>query len=234
MINRLDERAAARARRCLLFAGLTDEQFSSVTEKGRALELGEGEFLFALGHPVTEFFMLDEGRVKLTRISTDGNEKVIDIIAPGQSFAEAAMFLHHQGYPVNAQAVSKSRVLCFDTDRYMALLRESPDACLALLGRLSQRLHWQVKEIDRLTLHSATYRLVNYLLEQLPEQPAGYTEVALTAPKHVIASRLSIKPETFSRILQRLTEHGLIRVESGHIALTDIDRVREYAQIELG
>ena len=234
MPNKLDDADVTQVRKSPLFADLSDAQVASVIAAARVVTLQDGQRLFELGQPVTDFFILGAGQIKLTRISADGNEKVIDIIAPGQSFAEAAMFLHHAGYPVNAQAVAESRVLCFAKQPYLALLHDSVDACFALLGRLSQRLHWQVMEIDRLTLHSATYRLVNYLLEQLPEQRSNYTEVRLKVPKHVIASRLSIKPETLSRILHRLADHGLIRVESSHIALTDVDRVREYAELELG
>ena len=228
----IDKHAAFAMRKSLLFKELSDEQFSSLLEKTRMISLGEGEFLFEQGQKMKEFFLLDAGQMKLTRLSSAGNEKVIDIIMPGQTFAEGVMFSGRGCYPVNAEAIADSRVICIDTQRYTELLRESVDACFGVMGHMSCRLHWQLNEIDRLTLHNATYRLVNYLLDQATSNSNDSTEVCLCAPKSVIASRLSIKPETFSRILHRLTEEGLIEVYNNQVVLSDIQKVRDFVHLD--
>jgi len=216
------------ARNCLLFRDFTGEQLDLVLQTIHVIQLDEGDRLFSQEQVAHHFFQLIDGQIKLTRLSGAGREKVIDIISPSQTFAEAVMFLKSHHYPVNAEAVVHSTVVQYDAQQYLNVLRSSGDACMALLGRMSQRLHGQVQEIDRLTLHSATSRVISYLLDQVPIDNAAKTEIRLHVPKHVIASRLSIKPETLSRIFARLTINNLIQVEDNHIVLNDVGKVRLY------
>ncbi len=217
----------ARVRDSMLFEGLADGDFERLCAGAREIRLGDGQRLFAHGDPVREFFYLSAGRIKLTRLSAEGNEKVIDIISPGRTFAEAAMFLGDVGFPVNAQAVGACELLGFAAAGYLDCLRDSTEGCFSLLGRMSRQLHFQLEEIDRMTLHSATYRLVAYLLDQAPSGEQR-SELRLGMPKHVIASRLSIKPETLSRILGRLAQRGLIEVHDSQIVLLDIAALRDH------
>lgn len=89
-----------------------------------------------------------------------------------------------------------------------------------------------VNEVDRLTLHNATYRLVDYLLSHISKDNNDPTGVSLAAPKHVIASRLSIKPETLSRTLKDLSKQGLINLDGGQIELVDIEKLRQLISLE--
>ena len=88
---------------------------------------------------------------------------------------------------------------------------------------MGRHLHARVNEIDNLTMHNATYRLVVYLLGQLPENAAALSAIHLSTPKNIIASRLSIKPETFSRIMMQLSKKALIEVKGNDITLLDVD-----------
>ena len=107
--------------------------------------------------------------------SKAGEEKIVDILGPGQSFAEAVMFMAGPVYPVSAVAAGTSRIARFSSAEYVGMLRESPETCLRMLGHLSQRLHMRIREIEYLTLESATHRLVRMLEARLPAQATGRT-----------------------------------------------------------
>lgn len=218
-------------RRIYLFSALDDEQLRTVMASMQEISLDEGRILFEHGQPAEKFFMVIEGQIKLYRLSEDGDEKVIEIVRPGQTFAEAVMFMSGKVYPVNADALVKSRLLAFSNAVFKDLLRGSVDTCFRLMADMSQRLHQRLNEIDSLTLHNATYRLVTYLLSELPEDVLASTEIVLTTPKHIIASQLSIKPETFSRILTRLARDGLIVVRGNSIVLADLERLRQVSEL---
>jgi CRP-like cAMP-binding protein len=142
------------------------------------------------------------------------------------------MFMGTRGrYPVNAEAVNESRLLAFDQKMLLGLLRGSPEACFGLLASMSRRLHMLVNQIESLTLQNATYRLVAYLLEQIPRDVTASPEVVLTTPKGVIASRLAIQPETLSRILARLRQGGLIEVHGNHITVRNVEALRKVVQM---
>ncbi len=215
-----------------LFTDLTPDQLSTVLAHTRVIELPEGRVLFRQRQRADEFFMLDTGQIKLARMSADGHEKIIDLISPGNTFAEAIVFSGQPAYPVTASAIMHSRILCFDSKVYTGILHQSTDACFAILAQMSRRLHWYIGELDRLTLHGAAFRVVCYLLDQVPSTHLGSSEIKLSTPKHVIASRLSVTPETLSRSLSRLRRDGLIEVNDESITLNDVGKLRHFAQGE--
>jgi CRP-like cAMP-binding protein len=223
--------ASKRLRRCVLFSDLDEGRFSGVLEHSRSAVLGEDEILFEQGQAAREIFLLESGQIKLALVSPEGQEKIIDLISPGVSFAEAVIFSRNRIYPVTATAIMASQVWCIDATYYTGILRESVDACFAVMAQMSRRLHWQIAEIDRLTLHNATSRVVNYLLEQTPSTHLVASEIQLDTPKHVIASRLSITPETLSRTFAKLSREGHISIVDNIITINDIEGLRRYAQI---
>jgi len=208
----VDENVFAGMRAHHLFVGLAPAQFQRVLAASRIEDVEAGQGLFDRGQPAQHFFIVVEGQVNLVLYSKAGEEKIVDILVPGQSFAEAVMFMEGAAYPVSAVAAVKSRVARFSNREYVALLRESPDTCLRMLGHLSQRLHVRLREIEYLTLESATHRLVRMLESRLPPDSDGPAEIQLHQSRQEIASRLSIKPETLSRILRNLADSGTIVV----------------------
>ncbi len=223
--------SADELRNIYLFSRLEPGQLAQVHATLRARGLEEGEVLFHQGQPVEHFFLLRHGQLKLFRLSADGQEKVIEIIRPGQTFAEAAMFMDPKlGYPVSAAAIEPAGVWAFDARIFLGILRQSIDACFGLLATMSVRLHTQLNDIDRLTLHNATYRLVSYLLQEATETGAGNPRIHLATPKNVIASRLSIQPETFSRILASLNRQKFIEVRGQDVILCNVPALRRIAE----
>jgi CRP-like cAMP-binding protein len=226
------DRLLPELRRAPLFAEMDERHLRELAAGAQALRLEAGEPLFRHGDPAERFFYLREGLIKLFRLSPDGDEKIIELIKPGETFAEAVMFMGTRGrYPVNAEAVNESRLLAFDQKMFLGLLRGSPEACFGLLASMSRRLHMLVNQIESLTLQNATYRLVAYLLEQIPRDVTASPEVVLTTPKGVIASRLAIQPETLSRILARLRQGGLIEVHGNHITVRNVEALRKVVQM---
>ena len=202
----------------LLFARLDDAQLERVVSGAVRLRLDADQAIFEQGDAATRFYFVVTGQIKLFRLSPAGNEKIIDIVAPGQTFAEALMFLDSPRYPVGAQALSASELISVSAPTYAQILRESGKLCFQLLGDMSQRLRALVREIDELSLHSATCRVAAYLYELSSPKDDHFD---LPVAKQVIASRLSVKPETFSRIIKILHASGVISVSGAHVTVHD-------------
>ncbi len=219
---------APELRRVYLFSAMNDEEIARIEKSTRVVNLDMGEDLFHYRDPCSHFYYLRGGCMKLYRLSPEGDEKVIDIVRPGQTFAEAVTFMEREeGYPVTATAVQKSELLQFESRTFIEVLKQSSTSCFKLMAVMSQRLRSQVNEIDRLTLHSATFRLTSYLLEELQKSLATDYTIQLDAPKSVLASKLGIQPETFSRILNRLSGKGLIEVDGQSIRVSNIDGLKD-------
>ncbi len=201
-----------------LFSELDDAQLERVRRHAHVTDMVEGESLFFQGDDATYFYLVVAGRIKLSRVSPEGKEKVVEIMEAGATFAEALMFMDQAHYPVTATALGPSRVIGINCRDFKSMLRESIDTCFLLLGRMSQRLRGLISEIDALSLDSGTRRTVTYLLQHAPD---GADEFELQVAKSVIASRLSVKPETFSRILRNLHDRRILTIDGRKVRILD-------------
>ena len=203
-----------------LFSELDDEQLERVRRHSHVTDMVEGESLFFQGDDAVSFYLVVSGRIKLFRVSPDGKEKVVEIMEDGATFAEALMFMDEPHYPVTATALAPSRVISINCRDFKAMLRESIDTCFLLLGKMSFRLRNLIREIDALSLETGTARTISYLLRQAPTDSDSFD---LKVAKSVIASRLSVKPETFSRILKNLQDNQIVTIEGRRVTIHDRD-----------
>ncbi|MBF0191554.1 MAG: Crp/Fnr family transcriptional regulator [Magnetococcales bacterium] len=206
-----------------LFGAMSEPQVLRVQRTMRQIHLEENEALFNAQEVADRFFVIVKGRVKLFHLSVNGSEKVLRILGPGDSIALAVMFMEQQNYPVFATALTVAEVLAFDNKTFLNILRESPETCFRMMAEMSKRLHGQLSEIRNLSMQSAPVRLARYLLANKSSGLGPDTNmVRLDASKRVVASRLSIQPETFSRILGRLIRLALIEVKGRTIVIPDV------------
>ncbi|HEX9207741.1 MAG TPA: Crp/Fnr family transcriptional regulator [Steroidobacteraceae bacterium] len=212
-MNQPDTSPLAGIRAHHLFAGLSPPQMQRLLTSAHIEDAEAGKVLFDRGQPARHFYIVVDGQVNLVLYSKTGEEKIVDILGPGQSFAEAVMFMAGPVYPLSAVTAAPSRIARFSSTEYVAMLRESPETCLRMLGHLSQRLHMRIREIEYLTLESATHRLVRLIESKLPAGSDGPSEIQFQESRQEIASRLSMKPETLSRILRQLSDSGAIVVQ---------------------
>ncbi|VAX14194.1 Nitric oxide -responding transcriptional regulator Dnr (Crp/Fnr family) [hydrothermal vent metagenome] len=217
---------AAELKDVYLFEMLDEKQNAKILQSSTLINLAGRETLFEAGQAAQRFYLLKSGQIKLYCISADGDEKVMEIVHPSQTFAEAIIFMHKHVYPLSAEAINKSEVISFSMQTFKEILEQSTETCFRLMAGMSRRLHARIYEINNLTLHNATYRLVVFLLDQLPSEALELSHIHLTTPKSVVASRLAIQPETFSRILTRLSRTGLIDVDGNDITLLNVEGLR--------
>ncbi|MDX1655438.1 MAG: Crp/Fnr family transcriptional regulator [Candidatus Competibacteraceae bacterium] len=214
-----------------MFAPLDKSHREAVARNLRVVRLQAGERLFERGQKAERFFQVVTGQIKLYRVSAEGNEKIVEIAGPGKLFAEAVMFLENHVYPVNAMALSEAELWAFDSRVFLEQLRGSTALCLRLLADLSARLHTTLNEIDQLTLQNATFRVVSFLLQLLPPGAGNSAQLELPAAKNIIASRVSIKPETFSRILHNLHREGVLDNDGRIIRIHDVAALRRQVEV---
>lgn len=213
-----------------IFRDLSEEELGRVAAGTTEVRAERGRLLFQRGDPCIGFHIVIYGQVKLAVGTAGGAEKVVEIIGPGMSFGEALMFTDRP-YVVFATALADSLLLHVGKDTLLAELEGDPRLARRMIAGLSWRLHMLVKDVEALTLHSATQRVIGYLARL--EDDGGGGRATLPAQKSLVASRLNLTPEYFSRILHELAGEGLVRVEGREIEILDPGRLRAYG-IEAG
>lgn len=210
-----------------LFQALNEKQMERIAEGAQELRLERGNTLFRKGDRSEGFHVLVFGQVKLAIGSAAGKEKVVEIIGPRQCFGEAMMFLDRP-YPVTAVALLDSLLLHVMRADVDYLLEADPSFGRAMLAGMSLRLHSLVRDVEAYSIRSSMQRVIGYLLQHCAEDEANAADIHLPASKQVVASRLNLTPETFSRILHDLGHDKLIAVRGRKISIPDLRRLREF------
>ncbi len=212
-----------------LFSDLTPEEIGRLAAGTRRLYAQKGEALFSRGERCEGFHVVLYGQVKLFVTSPQGSEKVIEIMGPGISFGEAILFMDTP-YVVSAQALRDSLLLHVSKSVVFDEIDRDPRFARRLLAGMSRKLHQLIRDVESYSLRSGLERVIGYLLRE--EDPAadsgGPATLTLPANKMIVASRLNLTPEYFSRILHELASAGLIVLDGRTVTVPDVERLRTY------
>lgn len=213
-----------------LFSDIGSPELERLAKGCHLRRFERGEMVFRMGEPCDSFHVVVVGQVKLFVISPAGQEKVIELVSPGASFAEALMFLNKPCL-VNAQALADTLLLTVHRQAVMEELEHDNRFALRMLAGLSRRLHGLVHDVQAYALQSGVQRVVGYLLRDQDCKDAAASEartVSLPVSKATVASRLSLTPEYFSRVLRELETAGLIEVDKRDIRILDGKQLAAY------
>ena len=220
-----------------LFQEMNEPELRRLAAGCRLRNFMRGDSVFRVDQPCDEFHVTVTGQVKLFALSPDGQEKVIELVGPGVSFAEALMFTGTP-YIINAEALADTLLLSVGKAVVVAEIERDPRFALRMLAGISRRLHGLVHDVQAYALNSGRERVISYLLNNLPEESADAAalaaaggrcamtvtpRVSLPVSKATLASRLSLTPEYFSRVLRDLEDEGLVRIQQREIHILDAD-----------
>jgi CRP-like cAMP-binding protein len=212
-------------KRLPLFADFDAAELSLIAAGTNELHISRGQPVFHRGDPCHGFFSVVYGQVKLGFVSAQGNEKTIEIVGPGHSFGEALMFMERP-YILNAHALGDTLLLHISKAAVFEELERNPAFARRMLAGMSRRVHSLISDVESYSLRSGSQRIVGYLLNA---QPPGEGRVLLSASKKLIASRLNLTPEYFSRVLHELVSRGLIALRGREVTILDQDSLRAFA-----
>ena len=184
--------------------------------------------------------------MQLSVSNSEGMVKVVEILRPGGAFGHAVMFLH-EPYPVDATALTDSHLVFVPAATVDRVLDENPAMARIMLASMARRLQSTIQDIAMLSLQSATQRIVAYILGAVgvgsydlggaagapaaeTSLGARSTSIELPALKQVLASRLGMTPETFSRAMRALSDRGLIRADGAVVRIPDVAALDTYAR----
>jgi len=210
-------------KRCPLFAGVTNDDLDHLLRIGKGREAAKGELLFSDGEVAAGFFIVGTGKVKVFKLSPDGKERILHIVHPGGTFAEAAIF-GSGTYPAYAQPLESSQLIFFPKREFLDLLRSDSQLAINMIAGLSRFLRQFANQIEELTFKDVPARLARYLLDLAGDESR---QVELPISKSQLASKLGTVSETLSRTFRKLTDDDLIVVRGKVIELLDRDRLED-------
>jgi CRP/FNR family transcriptional regulator, dissimilatory nitrate respiration regulator len=214
--------------RTSLFQGLAPDELGRIAKGTREIRLRKGGILFRRGDTPTGLYVLRSGQMKLAVSSPLGIEKIVQIVQPGQSFGEATMF-SDKPYFVSAQALAQTVVLQVARDVIYAEVDHNYQFAQKMLADMARRFDERMRYVEANALQSGPQRFISFILAELPDDQGDENVVLdLPAGKGVIASRLSLTPEHFSRILHDLGDLGLIVVDGKQVRIPSVPLLKNH------
>jgi CRP-like cAMP-binding protein len=209
-----------------LFNEEEPDELDRISAATQELQVPRGTIVFQRGDLCVGFYTVIHGQIKLSFTSPHGGEKVVEIIEPGHSFGEALMFME-KPYIVTAQALADSLLLHISKDAVLDTIERNPAFARKMLADLSQCIHGLTRDVEAYSMYSGCQRVISYLLKE--DSYGDGDQVTLQVSKSVIASRLNLTPEHFSRILHELNQNQLIHVSGRCVTIVNIEKLRNYA-----
>ncbi|MGO1542893.1 MAG: Crp/Fnr family transcriptional regulator [Gulosibacter sp.] len=213
-----------------LFQGLSYEEQLEVARVAHPTQLDRLQQVYGAGSDVSQLMVVHTGRIKISRIRSDGHEQIIRVLGPGDFIGESA-FLTGTRPDHAATALEAAQLCVFRHDDLGKLVEKHASIGLRMLQGVSRRLGEAEARLAAVISGNVSSRLADYLLT-LPTQPTTDHNAVVELPltKKDIASLLDTTPESLSRQLRALSESGIILHEAkDRVTILDADALTALA-----
>ncbi len=212
-----------------LFAGLTEEHLEALAATLRSRRYPKGSVVFHQGDPGTTLYIIEDGEVKLTILSSEGKEIVLALLGPGGFFGELSLLDSEQR---SATAVAKTtcQLLALERDHLLRFLEDHPRASASLLVALSRRLRRTTEQLQDAAFLDGPTRLAKVLLQLNEVRSRLGPDGIVRAPRLTqdeLAELVGGTRESINRWLRNYSQQGLVRRQRGFVTVLQPEGLRK-------
>jgi CRP/FNR family transcriptional regulator len=214
-----------------IFVDLPFEVKESIMESAAHKIYKKGDIIFSPGDRFDYLFVVNKGRVKLSKISAMGKEQILKILEVGDFMGELALF--KDTLLTNfAEAMENTEICIIKNEKVQEIIMQRPEIALKFLEKYTERIQQSEELIEQIGLMEVEQRIANYLVSEMEKDniKSKNKEYVINLPitKSVLSSMLGTTKETLSRRLSLLQDEGLIRLEGQRkIIITDIEGLKD-------
>jgi CRP-like cAMP-binding protein len=212
-----------------LFSGLGETELNLLANRAVNRHIAKGEILFYEGDDAHGLYLVEQGSIKIFKLSASGREQVLHVERPGNSFAELPLF-DGGPYPASAGALEDSSLLFIPKKAFDELCMARPQIALSVIRVIGKRLRKLTRLIEEISLKDVEHRLAWWLLERAEEhggRQAESVELQITLSHGDIGTRIGTVREVVTRTFSRLEAEGLIQVTGRVVRIPQINRLRD-------
>lgn len=194
------------------FDHLTSQDLDQIAHSGIQRSYSKDSYLFHQGDPARRFYVLVDGKIKLTQLTEDGGQVILRYVSPGEAFAIIAV-LRKISYPVSAMTVERADVLSWDEETMLELMMQHPQLAINSLGILAERIQEFQDRFREIATERVERRVARSIL-RLASQTGRKTEegivIDLVLTRQDLAEMTGTTLYTVSRILSQWEKTGLV------------------------
>ena len=178
--------------------------------------------------PGDSLFIIKEGKVKITRLSEEGKEVILSILGEGEFFGEMSL-LDGESRSANVIALSDCEVFVLKRDKFLNILKTTPQIAITLLEELAHRIRMSDQQIEYLSLADAENKVAMTILRIAEESGTfkmGQVSIEELPMQQDMANMSGTSRETISRMLSDFTEKGYIERKGKKLIILDYERFK--------
>jgi CRP-like cAMP-binding protein len=215
-----------------VFKGMNEADLQQLQKVTRSRGFVKGEFIFREGERSETLFVVNEGLIKLTKMSPEGKEQIVRFLFPGDFFGLFSL-LKNENHYMNAEAVGSSTVICYiEKKDFLKTMESNGELSYRFLLAVNDRLYEADESVGFLSLMEVEQRLARALILFHDKMNAKNGTFTLPITKKDLASYIGTTPESVSRKLLSFMSQKLISMDGRRqIQILELNRLKQIAGI---
>ena len=213
-----------------LLSGLSPEEIKEISSYIERRKIRKKEIIFTEGEQSSWFYILVSGKIKITKLSNDGKEMIIELISPGDFFGGFAV-LKGFPYPANAVSMEDCDTVRISRHNLMGIIERFPSLMYDITANLGERVREFSDTLKNIALERVESRIAALLIKLAEKtgdrKSAGKVEIAMRLTKQDIAEMVGTTVETSIRVMSRFKKAGYLKDVDGRIVITDLAALQE-------
>lgn len=212
-----------------IFSELKDETLAQISRIGLRKSYKKEAVVLMEHESGSAFFIIEHGKVKVSRVSEDGKEVILSILGESDFFGEMAI-IDGMARSANVTAMEDTDLFMIHRNDFIDLLSSHPEVAIALLQELTQRLRTADMKIKSLSLKDAEGKVATVILQladDLGKIKHGTVEIEKLPYQHDLANMAGTSRETISRTLHNFAKKGLVELEGSKLRILNYEKFKE-------
>jgi CRP/FNR family transcriptional regulator len=214
-----------------LFKNLSDDELKELEPYLAVVSYRKKETIFSEGEPPEWFYIVVKGKVKVTKLSHEGKEIILEVISPHDIFGGVAV-LRNFPYPANAVAMEDSEVLKIMRKNLMRLVDRFPNLMYCIALQLGDRMKSSYDSLKNIALERVEARIAALLLK-LSNKVGVHTDegvlIDMRLTKQDVADMVGTTVETSIRTFSKFKKQGLVTDTEGKIIIKDREGLMSFS-----
>ncbi|WP_443661361.1 Crp/Fnr family transcriptional regulator [Clostridium sp.] len=222
------------AKKVPIFSFLSDDELAKIVDMTGHIVYKKGDILCSQGAKSDTLFIINEGQVKISKLTKEGKEQILHIFTSGDFFGELSLFSNDEIYTFDAFAISNVKICTLTKQDMDRIIMKNPEISLKLLKVISKRLTQTENLAQNLATNDVEIRIAFMLLEFGEKYGASVNEglqINLPINREEMANYVGVTRETISRKLSIFEELGIIGLKGNKVLIIkQIDKLRSYVE----
>lgn len=211
-----------------IFSTLSSSDLKEITPYIAAVSFKKREVIFSEGDPSEWFYLVVDGKVKITKLSQEGKEIILEIIPPLDFFGGLAV-LRGFPYPANAIAMEDTKLLRISRSNILRILDRFPNLMYCMALQLGERMKGSHETLKNIALERVESRIASLLLK-LADKAGSKAEdgivIDIKLTKQDIAEMVGTTVETSIRTMSKLKKMNVVAEREGRIVISNLEKLR--------